>query len=151
MSREKIKAKMKFEIEQIGKLIDEYSCLLEKCRAAKPDLIEMTAVAAFLHSFYNGLENIFKAVAREIDGRDPAGPHYHRDLLKQMTSGTSLRKSVISSDLCGSLSKYLAFRHFFRHSYSFGLDWNELEKLTFSPDEVWNKTKTEICRFADEL
>jgi len=34
-----------------------------------------------LHSFYTGVENIFKRVAVEIDGAPPTGESWHRGLL----------------------------------------------------------------------
>ncbi len=43
------------------------------------------SVAFNLHSFYVGLERIFLAIVREIDGGPVEGPDWHRELLRQMT------------------------------------------------------------------
>lgn len=56
---EKVLSQVKFEIEQIDHLLKSYADLLERIQKREPDLIEVTAVASVLHSFYNGLENIF--------------------------------------------------------------------------------------------
>jgi hypothetical protein len=38
----------------------------------------MTALASVLHSFYNGLENIFLSIARHVDQQVPTGDRWHR-------------------------------------------------------------------------
>jgi hypothetical protein len=55
--------------------------LLSKCRETVPTDIELSALAAVLHSFYTGVENIFKRLAVEVDGQPPQGEAWHRDLL----------------------------------------------------------------------
>lgn len=58
-SAEETKTRITFEIEQIDRLLQTYADLLKRVRQHQPDLVEVTAVASVLHSFYNGLENIF--------------------------------------------------------------------------------------------
>jgi hypothetical protein len=43
-----------------------------------------------LHSFYTGVENIFKRVAVELDGEPVRGDSWHRELLLRMKSPTAL-------------------------------------------------------------
>lgn len=59
MSHDKMKSAVLFEIRQIDQLFKAYNQLLEKCQEGQPNLIELTALASVLHSFYNGVENIF--------------------------------------------------------------------------------------------
>nr|WP_298197016.1 hypothetical protein [Desulfosporosinus sp.] len=47
-----------------------------------------------------------------------------------MTESTYKRDPIISEGMKGKLADYLAFRHYYRNSYSFWLKWNELKKLT---------------------
>jgi hypothetical protein len=49
------------------------------------------------------------------------------------------------------LADYLGFRHFYRHSYLFYLEWRELEKLVTPLGEVWEQTKSELQAFLDTL
>lgn len=81
---EKVVSQISFEISQIDGLFESYSNLLLRIRQEKPDLIETTAIASVLHSFYNGLENIFLCIAKRIDQNIPEGDQWHRDLLYQM-------------------------------------------------------------------
>ena len=49
--------------------------LLENSKTEEPTLIELTAIGSILHSFYNGIENIFKAIGKNIDAEIPNGKH----------------------------------------------------------------------------
>lgn len=142
---------MKFEIEQIDNLFEAYAGLLDRVQKHSPDLVEVTAVASILHSFYNGLENVFLSIAKEIDGDVPATTQWHRDLLTRMTKAGSNRGPALSVDAAHQLAGYLGFRHFYRHSYSFFLEWDELEKLVTPLTEVWERTKRELLMFLDSL
>ena len=66
-----------------------------------------------------------------------------------MTEDTYNRAPVISQGLKGKLVEYLAFRHFYRNSYSFFLKWNELKKLVDPVILVWSECKTELKVFIE--
>jgi len=54
-----IKIKIEYEISRIDNLLNDVSPLLDLCRIkGQPDIIEITAAAQVLHSFYNGVESI---------------------------------------------------------------------------------------------
>ncbi len=148
---EKVVSQVKFEIEQIDQLFELYADLLERAQKGTPDLVEIAAVASVLHSFYNGLENIFLSIAKGIDADVPTGAQWHRDLLTQMMESTSRRRPVLTAEVAHRLAAYLGFRHFYRHSYSFFLEWDELEKLVTPLTEVWEQVKDELQRFLDSL
>ena len=60
--------------------------ILTKCQTTDHTEIELSVLAALLHSFYTGIENIFKRVAVELDGGLVHGDSWHRELLLQTTS-----------------------------------------------------------------
>lgn len=151
MSNERIKSQIQFQIQQIDKLLKMYSQLLKECREKEPDLVEITAIASVLHSFYNGLENIFEIIAKRIDNGIIQGENWHKRLLSEMVSKNDKRSAVITNDLKDKLIEYMGFRHFFRHSYSFFLDWDELKKLVLPLEEVWKQAKEEIEVFLDSI
>ena len=148
---DKVISQIKFEIEQIDHLFESYADLLERVQKEAPDLVEITAVASVLHSFYSGLENIFLSIAKRIDRDVPASTQWHRDLLIRMTEATSSRGPVLTVDMAHQLANYLGFRYFYRHSYSFFLDWDELEKLMTPLAKVWAQTKNALQLFLDSL
>jgi hypothetical protein len=147
----KVISQIKFEIEQIDHLFELYAGLLERVQEGTPDLVDITAVASVLHSFYNGLENIFLSIAKGIDTDVPADTRWHRDLLARMTESTSSRGPVLTTETAHQLADYLGFRHFFRHSYSFFLEWDELEKLVTPLAKVWGQVKDELELFLVSL
>jgi hypothetical protein len=148
MLPEKTKLKIQFEVEQIDRLIDTYSDLLEKCRQKIPDKVEIAALGSVLHSFYNGLENIFSVIAKEVDTTLPQGISWHKDLLIQISTQTPSRNAVISEASKEKLVNYLGFRHFYRHSYSFFLDWNELKPLIVNLNSVWIEIRESLTKIA---
>jgi hypothetical protein len=93
VSIEKNISLIRFEINQVEQLLQSYDLLLKKCRITEPDLIEITAAASVIHSFYNGVENIFLTIAKRIDEQLPQGIQWHRDLLKQMSSKVPNREN----------------------------------------------------------
>ncbi len=148
---EKIISQVEFEIEQIDLLFQAYADLLDRVQKRTPDLVEVTAVASVLHSFYNGLENILLSIAKCIDESVPTGAQWHRDLLTQMTEATSMRGAVLTVSTARQLADYLGFRHFYRHSYSLFLEWGELEKLVMPLARVWEQARREVQLFLDSL
>lgn len=55
------------EIVLLRELILSHRPLIEKLKESVPDQIDLSAAAAMLHSFYNGIENIFKRIAKRIE------------------------------------------------------------------------------------
>ncbi len=148
---EKVISQVNLEAKQMDQLLESYADLLTRVQKNTPDLVEVTAVASVLHSFYNGLENIFLAIAKGIDADVPTGSQWHRDLLIRMTESTASRGPVLTTGLAHRLMDYLGFRHFYRHSYSFFLEWEELERLVTPLAEVWAQVKSELQLFLDSL
>lgn len=89
----------------------------------------LDSVALNLHGFYNGLERIFEAIGRELDGGVPSGPNRHHDLLEQMAySLREVRPPVIRAETRDRLDEYLRFRHLIRNLYTWNLDPELLER-----------------------
>jgi uncharacterized protein YutE (UPF0331/DUF86 family) len=135
------------ERQMLRRLLGEYRALLDKCAKEPPAPIERAALAAILHAFYNGVENVFKRIASEYDGGIPGGSTAHRDLLDLMVRAAPNRPRVISEALCDRLDPYLDFRHMFRHAYSFQLEWDKMEMLVRECESVLDQFDTEITAF----
>ena len=116
-----VKEKIKFKISDIDKLFSEYELVFLKVKIQTPDLFDITVLGSVLHSFYNGLENIFEIIAKNVDGNVPSGNKSHQELLHQMASENQTRNEIINENLYLQLREYATFRHFYRHAYSFQL------------------------------
>ncbi len=110
----------------------------------------MTILGSVLHSFYNGLENIFEIIAKNIDCNIPVGNKSHQELLHQMASENSNRMEIINEELYIKLREYAAFRHFYRHAYSFQISWEKMKPLIENLFDVWDMTKFRINNFINE-
>jgi hypothetical protein len=108
---DKFRKQQATEREQLQRLLSGIHGLLAKCRTTAPTEIELSALAALLHSFYTGVENIFKRVAVELDGEPVRGDSWHRELLLRMKSPTAHRPALLSEELHDTLNEYLRFRH----------------------------------------
>ena len=117
------------EREQLRRLLAGMQPLIRRCASAPPNEIELSALAAFLHSFYTGIENLFKRVAVELDTQPVQGETWHRELLKRMTQPSPRRRAWLSVELHNDLLEFLRFRHVFRTAYSFDLQWQKMSPL----------------------
>lgn len=110
----------------------------------------MTILGSVLHSFYNGLENIFEIIAKNVDGEVPTGNKSHQELLHQMASENNYRKEILNEELYLNLREYATFRHFYRHAYSFQLNWEKMKPLVDNVFNVWKNTKLSLENFMEK-
>jgi hypothetical protein len=147
----KLREQLVLERQLLHRQLDELRALRSACAKQPPSSVERSALAVMLHSFYNGIENLFKRIAVAYDGGIPGGSAAHRDLLDLMARGTPLRPQVISESLRDALDPYLDFRHMLRHAYSFHLDWEKMATLVMDCDSVLVRIDAEIEVFLNSL
>lgn len=142
-----IKEQIIFKIKDIDKLFSEYELIFEKAKIQTPDLFDLTILGSVLHSFYNGLENIFEIIAKNMDNYLPSGNKSHQELLKQMANSNEYRNNILQEKMYMKLREYATFRHFYRHAYSFQLNWEKMKPLVENLDTVWDNVKSELYVF----
>jgi hypothetical protein len=144
---DKFRKQQAAEREQLQRLLAGIKGLLAKCRDTAPNEIELSALAATLHSFYTGVENIFKRVAVELDCEPVRGDAWHRELLLRMKTPTLRRPALLSEELHNTLNEYLRFRHVFRNAYSFDLDWRKMSPLVLRLEETFDNLEAAFDDF----
>lgn len=144
---DKLRKQVAVEFEQLNRLIEVHRPLLDKCENAAPTDIELSALAAMLHSFYSGIQNIFKRVCVDLGGTPPTSAAWHRELLDSMSAPNDLRAAVISTELRLHLEEYLKFRHVFRRAYSFQLQWEKLSALVLDCETTLRTLEAEVHAF----
>jgi hypothetical protein len=134
-----LREKVDVELENVSTVLDE----LEKIKD-KPGktIVELAGIGTFLHNFYTGIENILKQVLHGEDIIVPFSGSWHRDLLILASE-----EKIITEATRARLAKYLAFRHFFVHAYSFLLDERELKLLVDDVFDTHSTFKEEINAF----
>ncbi len=144
---DKFRKQQAAEREQLQRLLFGIHGLITRCRTTTPTEIELSALAATLHCFYTGVENIFKRVAVELDGEPVRGEAWHRELLLRMKTPTAHRPALLPEDLHDTLNEYLRFRHVFRNAYSFDLDWQKMSPLVLRLEETFQKLEIALDVF----
>lgn len=139
------RAKVRYEISQIDELVEKSQVLVSLCKTKEPDFIELTAVGGILHSFYNGLENIFVLIGKSLHFDFNASPQWHRNLINFMFG----QFGFLSADLRPRLTEYMGFRHFFRHSYGYTIKWEKCSYLFLGMTDFWQTMRQEIVKMCD--
>ncbi|MFN3466835.1 MAG: hypothetical protein ACK4WF_03935 [Candidatus Brocadiales bacterium] len=101
--------------------------------------VELAAIATFLLNIYNGMENILKQILKSKGIKIHRSETWHKELLD-----VSVTQGLITDKLANELREYLAFRHFFIHSYGFMLDEAHLKRLTDKVFDVWGDFSSRI-------
>lgn len=124
------------ERENVEKALDNLKIVM-----ARPEksVIELSAIATFLHNIYSGVENILKQALKIKDIQVPRSTTWHKDLLN-----FSVSSGIISERLSDELYRYMTFRHFFIHAYGFMLEEEQLKDLAENISTVWLQFLLEI-------
>lgn len=84
---------------------------LQEAKNRQPrTVIELSAMATFLHNAYNGMENLLKRALRHLNIPLPHSASSHKDLLD-----LAVEQDIITQTLSEELDAYRGFRHFFVH------------------------------------
>ena len=130
------KARIEAEYEAIEKIL---SSLPPSAALPKISALELAGVAALLHNFYNGIENIIKQVFQAKNIPIPQGQSWHQELLL-----TAIRSNIVSQAIGEELKRFLAFRHFFSHAYALDLYPYKIEPLVADVLSTFEKFKIDI-------
>ena len=145
-----IKQKIIFGISMLDEHVSKADILIKKCKMAEPDYIELCAVGSMLHSYYNGIENILLIISKNIDEMSFSSSKWHSELLNAMFEKNNKHPAVFSDELKTALTNYMNFRHFFRHSYGYSLQWEKAAPLFLGIQENWDKVKSALQNFISE-
>ena len=137
-----LREKVDVELENVSTVLDVLEKIKDKPRKT---VVELAGIGTFLHNFYTGIENILKQILHDEDIPIPFSDSWHRDLLILASE-----EKIITETTRAQLAKYLAFRHFFVHAYSFLLDERELKLLVDDVFDTHSTFKEEINAFISE-
>ena len=141
-----IKAKIDYEISQIDELLDKSQVLMSLCKNKEPDFVEITAIGGILHSFYNGLENIFMLIGKSLQFDFKSSSQWHRNLVDLMFA----QEDFLPSDFRLLFTEYMGFRHFYRHTYGYTIKWEKCSHLFLGMADFWQTVRTAIKKYSEK-
>lgn len=148
-----LKADISDELNKLARLEVEFDKIKDKLEFAEEKITyyDRGAIGYLLHNFYNGCENIFQSIARFFE--NDFGPQtWHKDLLKRMRIEiTGFRPAVIDEKLFVLLDDFRSFRHKFRHSYAFDLDWEREKQVAGKFKKTSAMFQKQISAFMNKL
>ena len=135
------------EIDKIDELLESYRDLFKKVETQRPNIIEIAALASIIQSFYMGIENILKRIAKKEKINIENQSSWHKELLRNIAD-----KGIISNELwLDYLDDFRAIRHLFIHNYSHFYEWEEMKEIVMKTEDTWDKTKKEIYLYLNNL
>lgn len=132
-------ADYKLRIEAEYEAIEQTLSSLPRKSLSELSKLELAGVAALIHNFYNGIENVIKQLFQAKHFNIPTGPSWHQNLLL-----AAAKENIISEKLADQFKEYLAFRHFFTHGYALDLNYLRIEPLIINISKSFKDFKTEI-------
>ena len=85
-------------------------------------------VSGGVRNAYNGMEEILKTLAKDIDEYVPVGENWHQDLLDQMAAESDMRPAVLGNDLYEQMVILKGFRHVVNHNYGTSLKLDKVKE-----------------------
>jgi len=117
-----------------------------------PEAVRMRTAGGILHDFYSGIERIFRHIATRVDEDFPDGPDWHVQLLQRMAMNVeTVRPAVLDEKTARQLDQYLRFRHLFRHSYGFDLEWERCRELLGDVPATYERLAERLAVFDEFL
>jgi uncharacterized protein YutE (UPF0331/DUF86 family) len=138
-----IRERIQAEFENIERALSE---LPDADSLPSLSSLELAGVATLIHSFYNGVENVLKQLLISKDLAIPQSSSWHKDLLQ-----TCVCEGLISESTAKHLGRYLGFRHFFSHAYSFDLDKTRMIPLVKQIRAAYNSLVKDVQETLEHL
>ena len=137
------------ERAKIGNTVQKIAERLQKIVTAPPEYREETeiAIAKNLADCCQGVENIFKRIALDVDVDMPQGERWHKQLLKQMAAPKAERPPVISESTFELLQELLAFSHVYNNIYDEELEYEKTEENAKRVGDLFTMFSEELDTF----
>jgi predicted nucleotidyltransferase len=139
------------QLASLDRTVDQAKGLLQRL-PQPPTFVEINAAGKLVHDFYNGAERIFERIVVRLGPGLPGGPGGYTLLLRGMESAVEgIRPAVVDHALALRLLDYLRFRHIFRHTYGYELEWDRLRPLLQGLEETLSQLRTQLDRVLTAL
>ena len=142
-----LSATIRAQNEEIERIFDK----IEDRRRGEGEAT-LESLAYQLHNLYCAFEDLLKLVADSFENHIEARAHYHRTLLWRMKIPIEgVRPALLSETSHKLLDSLRAFRHVFRHAYSYELDPKKLALVVEDALKLKGLYQGEIDHFLKQL
>ena len=140
-------AEVEDDLRAAGEIQRRVSEKLDQLADRQPDFFELGALGYCAHNFYNACEGALVRIARVFENRIDSD-QWHVDLLQRMRLEVEeVRPAVIDVRVCRQLDELRRFRHLFRHSYGFDLEWQKLSDVLEQVRRVYGPFVQQMSAF----
>lgn len=114
--------------------------------------VNLESLAYQLHNLYCAFEDLFKIIAQFFENHIEDKSKYHRELLWRMKiSIEGIRPALLSKTSYKLLDSLRAFRHVFRHAYSYELDQQKVAIIVEDVLKLKDLYQKELDHFLKQL
>ena len=124
------KSDLQYEIGQLDRLVHD---LVDALADAEPNALYASHLSHLTHSFYNGFEKCLLFILTIRDLPKPSGNEWHRQLIEQF------QNELV--DVMDTLKDLRGFRHVFRHTYYYELEFDQVKDVAIGIAPVWTTLK----------
>lgn len=148
---EALRVEVDNELLNLQQIVQRVDALLQRVDAT-PNEEQLIALGKYIHDFYNTVEGIFERIEQRLEVPMPIGRSWHTHLLRQIEREIpNKRPAVVEHELARKLNRFLRFRHLYRHTYGYELQWEELQPLVEMLPEVFTTFRTQLMHFLERL
>ncbi len=144
---------LKVDMNRQVKMIEQvYEKIQQRTREYEANEERMESLAYQLHNLYCAFEDLMKIVATEFENRISERADWHIQMLRRMTEQIpTIRPALFSQESFPLLDELRAFRHWFRHAYSYEVEPDKLGIVVTKANKLRDTYKTDIQRFLQQL
>ena len=144
-----LKAEIDAQIKEIEKIYYEIE---DRQKGAKRNKAKLESLGYKMHNLYCAFEDLFLIVARYFENQIKDFNQYHKELLRRISlSVEGVRPRLISEEAYQELDELRAFRHFFRHAYSYELRYEKIKISLNSARRLKDLYQKDIAQFLETV
>ena len=144
-----LKAEIDAQVKEIDRIYQEIEDRRQGAEQSRPVL---ESLGYQLHNLYCAFEDLFKIVAQCFENQIKDISQYHKELLRRISLPVEgVRPRLISEEASREMDELRAFRHFFRHAYSYELRYEKIKFPLDSARKLQGIYKRDIAQFLNTV
>jgi hypothetical protein len=140
------------ELGQMDIVVEELEAIEDDVEDRSATLRERAAASAFLASFYMGVENVLKRIARHHDIDPPRSERWHVALFERFCPPADGSLPVLfEGELIPKMDAYRRFRHVIHHGYERDLDYDRMRPGIEGARQTFERFQDEVESYLESL